>query len=131
MTTGLSRNGVDIWTISLKADDEIELMILDISLNISAGSLGPLRGGFANLGGLNVAERMYMYGQSLRTVVVTGFEYFPATGTRQGSFDVISLKDIEARVFEIFGADLLGCVRYSSEGWDTQLAEYAKEALRI
>ncbi|GFE91713.1 hypothetical protein GCM10011488_66670 [Steroidobacter agaridevorans] len=108
----------------------IELMVLDISLNISAGSLGPLRGGFANLGGLNVAERMYMHGQSLRTVVVTGFEYFPATaGTRQGSFDLISLKDIEARAAELFGTDLLGCVRYSSEGWDIKLAEYAKGAL--
>lgn len=107
----------------------IELMVLDISLNISAGSLGPLRGGFANLGGLNVAERMFMYGQSLRTVVVTGFEYFPAAGTRQGSFDLISLRDIEARAAELFGADLLGCVRYSSEGWDAQLVEYVKGAL--
>lgn len=109
---------------------DIDLMVLDISLNISAGSLGPLRGGFANLGGLNVAERMYMYGRTLRTVLVTGFEYFPAAGTRQGSFDLISLEDIEVRAAEMFGDDLLGCVRYPSEGWDILLADYAKAALR-
>jgi CheY-like chemotaxis protein len=108
----------------------LDLMILDISLNISAGSLGPLRGGFANLGGLNVAEKMFMHCLSTKTIVVTGFDYFPATGARQGGYDLVSLSDIEARAAEMFGSDLIGCVRYSSDGWAERLAEYVNGALR-
>lgn len=107
----------------------IDFMVLDISLNISAGSLGPRRGGFANLGGLNVAEKLFMLGLSVRTVVVTGFEYFPAGGTRQGNLDLVTIREIEAKATELFGADLLGCIRYPAEGWGDRLAEHAKEAL--
>jgi hypothetical protein len=110
-------------------EGSLALMVLDISLNISAGSLGPLRGGFANLGGLSIAEKMFMFGQSVKTVVVTGFDYFPAAGARQGSYDLVSLRDIETRASEIFGADLLGCIKYSSEGWESRFAACVRRGL--
>jgi CheY-like chemotaxis protein len=107
----------------------LSLMILDISLNISPGSLGPLRGGFANLGGLSVAERMYMLGQSLKAVVVTGFDYFPTVSARQGNVDLVSLKDIETRAAKAFGKDYFGCVRYGVDGWEGRLARCVVEAI--
>ena len=53
-----------------------DLLVLDISMDISPGSLGPLRGGHANLGGLDIIEQMYLLDVSIPTIIITGFDYF-------------------------------------------------------
>ncbi len=98
-----------------------ELLLLDISMNISSGSLGPLRGGYANLGGMDVAERLYLFGRSVPTVLITAFDYFPSAGHRAASSEMLSLANIEKRARVIFGADYLGCVRYAKDGWQEML----------
>lgn len=110
--------------------EDVVFVVLDISLNISPGSLGPLRGGFANLGGMDVAEKMYLIGRSIPTVVVTGFDYFPSPSSPQSSLELIGLSDIETMAREFLGEDLLGCIRYASDGWKEALAERLREVLK-
>lgn len=114
-------------------DEELPgLLVLDVSMNISPGSLGPMRGGFANLGGLDIAERLYLRGQSVKAVLITSFDYFQARGqimgTSKGQFDMVSLADISTRARELLGDGYLGCIRYGGESWREELVATVAEA---
>ena len=98
-------------------DKPPDLLVLDISMNISAGSHGPLRGGHANLGGLDILEKLYLLDKEVDTIVVTAFDYFKAPGSRAGDFDLIGLDTINDKAAALIGERLLGCVRYGSEQW--------------
>src|SRR5689334_9087406 len=58
-----------------------DLVILDISMNIDRGSLGPMRGGHANLGGMDIIEKMYLLELERPTILLTGFDYFRRIGS--------------------------------------------------
>lgn len=105
------------------AEDMVEegqwsLIILDISMDIACGSAGPMRAGHANLGGMDVLERMYLLEQEFPTIIVTGFDYFPAgTGGDPSDAEMVSLADLEVRARNFIGELFLGCVRYGVDGW--------------
>ena len=104
------------------------LMVLDISMNISAGSHGPLKGGHANLGGLDILEKLYLLNSEVDTIVLTAFDYFKTPGTRAGDFDLIGLDTINDKAAALIGDCLLGCVRYGSEHWLKELSGLLLEA---
>lgn len=103
-------------------EKNFDLIILDISMNISSGSLGP-RGGHANLGGYEIAQRMYLLECETPTLVLTGFDYFRQTTGRPNRGDLISLDLLEEKIRNFLGEKLLGCVRYGSVSWRAQFKE--------
>src|SRR5689334_8133576 len=72
-----------------------DLLVLDISMGISPGAVGPLRGGFASLGGMDIVEAMYLREIAIPTVIITGFDYFQAVAARYDEAEMLNLKDIE------------------------------------
>lgn len=101
------------------------LVVLDISMDISGASTGPIRGGHANLGGLDIIERMFLLGIDLPTVVVTGFDYFQSVGAREEA-EFIDLDELNRRVQRHLGANYLGCLRYGVDGWQSQFVSALK-----
>jgi Response regulator containing CheY-like receiver, AAA-type ATPase, and DNA-binding domains len=94
-----------------------DLLVLDISMDISPGSLGPLRGGHANLGGLDIIEQMYLLDVSIPTIIITGFDYFQTFDDGQEQAEMLNLEDIEKKARERIKDNLLGCIRYGGPYW--------------
>jgi len=92
-----------------------DLLVLDISMDISPGSAGPLHLGHAILGGLDLAECMFYDDIALPTLILTGFDTFPVA--TEDATDVLTVADIEAKVRGHIGDNLIGCVRYGRSGW--------------
>lgn len=105
-----------------------DLLVLDISMNINTGSHGPLRGGHANLGGLDILEKLYLLEKEVDTIVLTAFDYFKAPTTRSGEFDLIGLHTINDTAASLIGDRLLGCIRYGSEQWLEKFRETLMKA---
>lgn len=99
-----------------------ELLVLDISMNIAEGSLGPMRGGFANLGGIDLLERMYHLGQLCPTVIVTGFDAFRTRPRTTRTYEMVDLVELSDLARGRLGDDFLGLVRYAERGWKDAFA---------
>jgi CheY-like chemotaxis protein len=100
---------------------KFDLLILDISLNISQAVQGSARGGHANLGGLQIVERLWLLSIEVPTVVVTGFDAFEGRSGRSTHLEVLSLNEVESRAREFLQENLLGCIRYGSVDWQERL----------
>jgi len=98
-----------------------DLIVLDISMDIAPGAGGGMRGGHANLGGMDVVEKMYLMELEYPTVILTGLDYFIVTNSDGMSHETLDLSDIERQARHWLSDNLLGCVRYGREGWDEQL----------
>lgn len=102
-----------------------DLVILDISMDIRGSSRGALQGGHANLGGLDIAEGMYLRRRTFPTIVLTGFDYFQSssTGNRR---ELIGLSEIEEKGRKFLKSDFIACIRYGYPAWKTELGEALK-----
>lgn len=98
-----------------------DLVVLDISMDIAPGSSGGMRGGHANLGGMDVVEKMYLMEIERPTVILTGLDYFIMTNSEGMSHETLDLSDIERQARQWLADKLLGCVRYGREGWSDLL----------
>ncbi len=99
----------------------ITFMILDISMNIAGHSTDASRGVHANLGGVEIAERMWLLGIDVPTVVLTGFDYFKKTGVRIQALESYSLEGLETKLRSFLGPKLLCCIKYGSPKWQHDL----------
>jgi hypothetical protein len=97
--------------------------VLDMSMNITESTLGPDSGGHATLGGMGVAEKMYLLGAEVPTIVVTAFDAFQAKVPTNPVNSVVGLEYVESYARSILGEWFLGCVRYSDAGWAAKLSE--------
>ncbi|HEY4586628.1 MAG TPA: hypothetical protein VIG84_09620 [Brevundimonas sp.] len=96
-----------------------DLLVLDVSMNIADGSLGPMRGGFANLGGIDLLDRMYHLGRLCPTVIVTGFDAFRTKPGTMNTYEMVDLTELTHLASRRLGPDYFGLVRYSDRGWKT------------
>lgn len=106
--------------------EEWDLVVLDVSMDISASNAGPLRGGHATLGGLGIARKMFLLGRDVDTVIVTAFDAFQSTVAIGGAVEILGLEEVEANAKDILGEKFIGCVRYSESGWAERLEALLK-----
>ncbi|NNM74195.1 hypothetical protein [Enterovirga aerilata] len=76
----------------------------------------------ANLGGMDIIERMFLMEQEIPTIIVTDFDYFPAGGQDASETEIISLGDLNSRASSLLGDYHLGTVRYGSSTWRDEFA---------
>lgn len=97
-----------------------DLIILDISMDIRGSSRGAMGGGHANLGGLDIAEGMYLARRTFPTIILTGFDYFqmPTEGSRR---TLVGLSEIEVRAKKFLKNHFIACVRYGASDWQREL----------
>lgn len=112
-----------------QAEDEVmlggwSLIILDLSMDISATGSMDLSSGHATLGGLDVLERMALLKIQLPTILVTGFDSFQDPDRFDNS--IMNLEDVNAMAKGWLGQCYFGCVRYGSETWRDQLNKAIK-----
>jgi CheY-like chemotaxis protein len=105
------------------------LLLLDISMDITKSMAGPKLGGHATLGGLNIANRMFLLGLEVPTIIVTAFDMFQETKVELSGYDSLGLEDIERRAASILGSAFIGCVRYGDPGWQASLVKYLKRVI--
>jgi len=115
-------------TTVVDAEDQIDkgsaqLIVLDVSMNIARGGSGHSRGGHANLGGLVIAEKMFLEGTEKPTLIVTGFDIFQRGSRRHADEDVVDLTELEQTARKLLGSHLLGCIRYGAENWQSAFVE--------
>ncbi|GAN69494.1 DNA-binding transcriptional response regulator [Acetobacter orleanensis] len=103
------------------AEDEVmlgkwNLIILDISMDISSSGSAALNAGHATMGGLDILERMFLLKISAPTVLVTGFDSFQDADRFDNA--IMNLHDISSIAANWLGAAYLGSVRYGTTNWD-------------
>ena len=97
-----------------------DLLVLDISMDISGTSKGAFGGGHANLGGLDIVDTMYYEGIVIPTIVVTGLDYFISQEGADGA-EYIGLDELDSVIRKRMPNGYLGYVRYGVEGWAGRL----------
>lgn len=98
-----------------------DLVILDLSMDISSsGSIG-FSGGHATLAGLDVLERMSLFKLDPPTILVTGFDSFQDIDRFDNA--IMNRTDIDALAAEYLGTNYLGCVRYGANDWVRQFTQ--------
>jgi CheY-like chemotaxis protein len=98
-----------------------DLVILDLSMDISrCGSVG-FSGGHAALAGLDVLERMSLFKLDPPTILVTGFDSFQDIDRFDNA--IMNRADIDALAAEYLGSAYLGCVRYGANDWERQFTQ--------
>ncbi|PCI39890.1 MAG: hypothetical protein COB46_07870 [Rhodospirillaceae bacterium] len=111
------------------SENNWDLIVLDISLDITASASGPKGGGHATLGGLNIANKMFLLGYEAPTIVLTAFDTFPSAQGHQGGTEILGLEDVSARASDLLGTAFLGCIRYGADDWQELFLKLAEEAL--
>ena len=115
---------VDAETLAISC--EWTLLVLDISLDITASATGPKHGGYDSLGGLRVANKMFLLEKEAPTIIVTAFDAFPTGKLQRGRSVILGLEDVREKASSLLGESFLGCVRYGDPEWKeafNQLAE--------
>lgn len=92
------------------------LLILDVSMDIRGSSKGTMRGGHANLGGLDIVEGMYLTQTTCPTIILTGFDYFQAAA-QSGRGELIGLNELEQKARHFLKGHFVACIRYGATGW--------------
>lgn len=110
-------------------ETEVTALVLDVSMNVASGA-SVNRGAQANLGGVEIAERLWLLGREVPTVVVTGFDYFRKTSKTSKSLDLYSLDDLQRRLKAFMGPLLVGCIKYGGAGWESAFQAALKKAVR-
>lgn len=100
---------------------KFDLVLLDISLDIRKSESGPKAGGHDTIGGLRVAERMYLLGEERPTIVVTAFDAFPSRNAK-GDI-IIGIDDVIGQARAKLGDNLRGWVRYGDPDWKDNLTK--------
>lgn len=98
---------------------EPDLLVLDLSMDISATGSFDLSSGHATLGGLDILERMALMKISIPTVLVTGFDSFQDPDRFDNA--IMNLSDVDGLAEGWIGSSYLGRVRYGAENWQTEL----------
>lgn len=107
-----------------------DLVVLDISMDIAPSSLGPRSRGQANIGGLSIAQRMFLLENESPTIIVTAFDSFSASSSTNTSAEIVGFEEVKARAEGFLGDSLLACFQYNSPSWKDEMAETVGNILR-
>lgn len=110
-------NGAEDLVMSERWD----LVVLDLSMDITAAGSFDLNSGHATLGGLDVLERMSLLKLAMPTVLVTGFDSFQDPDRFDNS--IMNIADLQQLAGKWLQSSYLGTVRYGSETWADDLIE--------
>ena len=107
-----------------EAEDQVmsrrwDLLILDLSMDITSVASIDLHSGHATLGGLDVLERIALLKIDLPTILVTGFDSFQDPDRFENA--IMNLRDVDEMGRRLLSKNYWGCVRYGLEGWELQL----------
>lgn len=108
-------------------EEDWDLILLDISMDIRSSSANNQAGGHDTIGGLKIAERMFLLGFDIPTIIVTAYDAFPATTVGDGV--ILGLDDVAKTASEYLKSSYVGSVRYSDEDWEGQLATQLRKVI--
>ncbi|MER8770997.1 hypothetical protein NKH63_19980 [Mesorhizobium sp. M0960] len=95
------------------------LLILDLSMDISASGSMDLGSGHATLAGIDVVERIALLKMNLPVVIVTGFDSFQDPDRFDN--DIMYIRDVDSLVRGLLGNCHLGVIRYGRDDWREEL----------
>lgn len=112
----------------VEAEDLLEtsdwdLVLLDITMNITDATSSNIDGNQANLGGLELAETMYLTRREFPTISITGFDYFKMIGSDSQDNSFLYLDQLRERLENLLGENLVGTVRYGNDAWKEEFLE--------
>ncbi len=125
----ITRAGTLVDAEKAVSNDSWDLIVLDISMDITASIVGPKSGGHDTLGGLRIANKMFLLGREAPTIIVTAFDAFPSAEGRQGVAEVLGLEDVRESASKILGTAFCGCVRYGDADWKSDFSQLTSEVL--
>lgn len=103
------------------------LIVLDISMDIAPSELGAKSRGQANIGGLSIAQRMFLLEREAPTIIVTAFDSFAAPTMGAGVTEIVGFEEVEERARESLGANLIACLQYNSISWKVEMTSAIKK----
>lgn len=103
------------------------LVVLDISMDIAPSQLGPRSRGQANIGGLSIAQRMFLLEMECPTIIVTAFDSFSASGNASSIAEIVGFEEVRTRAEGFLGSNLIGCYQYNSTTWREEMASVVKD----
>lgn len=112
----------------VEAEDFLEtsdwdLVLLDITMNITEATSSNIDGNQADLGGLELAETMYLTRREFPTISITGFDYFKASDVQTSENSFLYLDELRNRLHHFLGDSLFGTVRYGNASWKHEFSE--------
>ena len=108
-------------------EDDLYLYLLDVSLDVVAGTAAFGALPQATLGGLKLANTMVIEDLEKPTIIITGFDAFSDSPVGRNLTTVIDLHHVRQNMKEILGDSYLGCVRYGTESWKEEIKCIFKE----
>lgn len=100
-----------------------DLVVLDISMDIAPSELGPRSRGQANIGGLAVAQKMFLLEKEAPTIILTAYDSFTTSVMGAKAREIVGFEEVERRSSEFLGSHLIACLQYNSESWREQMRE--------
>ena len=105
-----------------------DLVVLDISMDIAPSRLGHRSRGQANIGGLGIAQKMFLLNCESPTIIVTAFDSF-STATMGGSGEIVDFDEVRRRALQYLPDSLCACLQYNSPDWKELFRVTAQGAL--
>ncbi|MCP5381355.1 MAG: hypothetical protein H6912_03220 [Kordiimonadaceae bacterium] len=129
LNSNLNRVGNIIGAEEMISKGSWDLMILDISLDLMDQISEANQGAHEVLGGLSIANKMYLLGKEVPTIIVTAFDAFPSKGIRSGYVQILSIEEVNRRAQEMLDSAYIGYVQYGEKDWQSRLNKLLKEVL--
>lgn len=100
-----------------------DLVVLDISMDIAPSKLGPRSRGQANIGGLAIAQKMFLLEKEAPTIILTAYDSFTTSAMGATAREIVGFEEVQRRSSELLGNHLIACLQYNSESWREQMSE--------
>jgi CheY-like chemotaxis protein len=126
----LQRAATQVEAEGLLEREVWDLVCLDISLDIAPSSLGQRNRGQATIGGLNLAERMFLLEQEFPTIIVTAFDSFStAEFGNQSNTEIMGFDQVVKLAHDFLPNHLIACLQYNSPAWKDDMLAGIKKAM--
>lgn len=112
-------------------NDVWDLVVLDISMDIAPSRYGAKGRGQANVGGLEVAQKMYLLEREAPTIIVTAFDSFTAANPGHGGSEVLGFEEVYDRARLYLPTALVACLQYNAQNWKVEMIEAVKKVLDL
>ena len=74
-----------------------DLVILDISMDIAPSELGPRSRGQANIGGLAIAQKMFLLEKEAPTIILTAYDSFATSAMGVSTREIVGFEEVQRR----------------------------------
>lgn len=115
---------------ALIASQDWDLILLDVSMDISPGATDRGSRGHANLGGLKIAYRMFLRRREFPTIIVTAHDAFEEEMRRGDGAQLVDLQTLERQAREYLGNHFIGHVRYGNPNWQQTLVSHVQKVFQ-